>query len=131
METLAPSGLLRPLALTALLFQTIRTRAKLDSSVDVRCNVYVHVFITQNKCTSIGNPFTAVACTQTDVKFIAGHYLRRNGLKTKKRLKIVNIVKCRAPPAGEEKHSHTVMTCLQLSPCTFITLLYCVLLPWH
>jgi len=118
METLAPSGLLRPLALTGLLFQTIRTRAKLDSSVDVRCNVYVHVFITQNKCTSIGNPFTAVACTQTDVKFIAGHYLRRNGLKTKKRLKIVNIsvvrasvssktrklVKCRAPPAGEEKH---------------------------
>jgi len=75
METLAPSGLLRPLALTGLLFQTIRTQAKLDSSVDVRCYVYVHVFITQNKCTSIGNPFTAVACTQTDVKFIAGHYV--------------------------------------------------------
>lgn len=66
METLAPPGLLCPLALTALLFQTIRMQAKLsvslDGSVDViSVRVYIHVFIAQSKCTSIGDLFGAVA----------------------------------------------------------------------
>lgn len=64
------------------------------------CYVYVHVFITQNKCTSICNLFTTVDCTHDYV-----HYVDKDW---KKRLKIFNILVHQCP-AGEEKHSQTVM----------------------